>query len=303
MISILECCRKHSIQLKHIKRWNNYIILYGENGDYLLKEKGNNKEKLYSTFESIHYPYYLPLISSNKDSYELYPYFEEEVYDNNIKSKEFLKGLILLHKESIYYDEISDIYIKEFYNKIKKDIEEQFQFYLNLQNNIEVEGFPRLDYYYFLLNVSSFYKILTIALDKLELWKNLEIKKVRKALVIHKDSLSNFSYSSKKCYFIDFSECSHDLLIKDFISFYQANLFHTDMIECFHIYQSYLSFSYDEKVLFFCLISIPIKVTFTDNIYQNIIVIQNRVNYIEKTLQFLLEEDKENQKTDEEEFK
>ena len=84
---------------------------------------------------------------------------------------------------------------------------------------------------------------------------------------------------------------------------YQANLFHTDMIECFHIYQSYLSFSYDEKVLFFCLISIPIKVTFTDNIYQNIIVIQNRVNYIEKTLQFLLEEDKENQKTDEEEFK
>ena len=75
------------------------------------------------------------------------------------------------------------------------------------------------------------------------------------------------------------------------------------MIECFHIYQSYLSLSYDEKVLFFCLISIPIKVTFTDNIYQNIIVIQNRVNYIEKTLQFLLEEDKENQKTDEEEFK
>ena len=112
MISILECCSKHSIKLKHIKRWNNYIILYGENGTYLLKEKDNNKEKLYSTLESIQYPYYLPLLNSNQDSYELYPYYEEEVYDNNIKSKEFLKGLILLHKESIYNDEVSDIYIK-----------------------------------------------------------------------------------------------------------------------------------------------------------------------------------------------
>ena len=56
------------------------------------------------------------------------------------------------------------------------------------------------------------------------------------------------------------------------------------MIECFHTYQSFIPFSYDERVLFFCLISIPIKIEFTDNIYQNIVVIQNRVNYIEKTL-------------------
>ena len=303
MISILECCRQHSIKIKQVKRWNNYIIIYGENGDYLLKEKDKDKEKIYFTLESIKYPYYLPLLNSYQDSYELYYYFDDEVFDNNIKGKEFLKGLILLHKESIYYDEISDIYIKEYYDKIKKTIDEQFQFYLNLQNNIEVEGFPRLDYYYLLLNISFFYKILTIALDKLELWKSLDIRKVRKALVLHKDSLSNFSYSSKKSYFIDFSECSHDLLIRDLISFYQENLFQTDMIECFHTYQSFIPFSYDERVLFFCLISIPIKIEFTDNIYQNIVVIQNRLNYIEKTLQFLLEEDKENQKADEEKFK
>jgi len=303
MSNISDCCRKYSIKAKQVKRWNNYIIIYGEDGSYLLKEKDNDKEKLYSTLESIQYPYYLPLLNSYQDSYELYPYFEEEVYDNNIKSKEFLKGLILLHKESIYYDDVSNIDINDFYDKIRKDIDEQLQFYLNLQNNIEVEGFPRIDYYYFLLNVSSFYKVLTIALDKLDLWKSLEIKKIRKALIMHKDSLSNFSYSSKKSYFIDFSECKHDLLINDFISFYQANLHQIDMIECFHIYQSYIPFSYDEKVLLFCLICIPIRITFTDNIYQNIVIIQNRVNYIEKTLQFLLEEDKENQKTDEEEFK
>ena len=86
MISISECCKKYSIKLKHIKRWNNYIILYGENGNYLLKEKDNDKEKLYSTLESIQYPYYLPLLNSYQDSYELYSYYEEEVYDNNIKS-------------------------------------------------------------------------------------------------------------------------------------------------------------------------------------------------------------------------
>ena len=169
MISISECCKKYSIKLKHIKRWNNYIILYGENGNYLLKEKDNDKEKLYSTLESIQYPYYLPLLNSYQDSYELYSYYEEEVYDNNIKSKEFLKGLILLHKESVYNDEVSDIYINDYYDKIKKGIDEQIQFYFNLQNNIEVEGFPRLDYYYLLLNISSFYKILNIALDKLDL--------------------------------------------------------------------------------------------------------------------------------------
>lgn len=53
-------------------------------------------------------------------------------------------------------------------NVIKEAIEYLRDYYLDWQDYIERFSFPRMDYYFLLINISSFYKMIDLAFNKLE---------------------------------------------------------------------------------------------------------------------------------------
>ena len=302
MINLEECFKEWNLTPYKIEKFDSYVVLYGEDGNYLIKEKDSSKKELFEFLESIHYPYYLPLISSYQDSYELYPYYDDNTSFLPTKGKELLAAFSLLHMESMYVEDVSEDEIREIYEEIQNKITSVFEYYSKLQDFMEEFSFPRIDYYFLIQNVSMFYQILQKAREYLDLWFSSCDGKIRKAYVLHNPFLSNFRICDQS-YFIDYHFCQKDILIYDFVEFYKKEYYHFDMKSFFEWYQVKLSLSESEIYLMNALICIPAIVSFKDKVYANTVSIQKELEYIHDTFQFLSEENKENQETNEEKFK
>lgn len=64
------------------------------------------------------------------------------------------------------------------YNAFKEAIDYLRDYYLDFQDYIERFSFPRLDYYYLIINISSFYRVIDIVsyrLEKLDNYDELEL--------------------------------------------------------------------------------------------------------------------------------
>ncbi|MBQ6134708.1 MAG: hypothetical protein IJI60_00130 [Bacilli bacterium] len=300
MIDIQKCLEKYSISPKKIQKEDSYIILYEEKNTYLLKEKKSSKKELFSYFQEISYPYYVPLISSEEDDYELYTYIEDK--GDHEKDIILVEALANLQKESLKEVDFSKEEKEEFYQKLEKKITNCLDCYENLQDYIHHFSFPRVDYYHLLNNISLFYQILFCAKKYLEEWNFLSFTKKRKALILHNASLKDF-HQNKRSYFLNFDECKEDNLIQDLLFFFQEEIEKIDGKRCLEKYEEVLSLLPEEKKLFFCLLCIPRKVEFSSNLYENTVRIQEECSRIHKIFTFLSEEDKEDQKTNEEELK
>lgn len=301
MINLEECCKKYSIFPKKIKKTSSFTILYEEDATYLLKEKDSFKKELFSYLESIHYPYYLPLLNDYDDSYELYPYLEDKVADFQVKGKQIIQAMSFLHLKSMYIEELDLNKRKELYDGIDKRIEELRVYYENLQDYITQFSFPRVDYYYLINNISMFYESLFMAKHFLEEWYELKPEKVRKSLVLHNASLDNFRINNNS-YFVDFHDCYKDYFIEDFVSFYKREVGNLNMMDLYLEYTSKIPLNKEEKKLLFCLLSIPDKLELNSYTYDNTVKIENELEKIHKTFQFVSEENKEDQKSNHEVF-
>ena len=58
----------------------------------------------------------------------------------------------------------------ELYDKIKETIKYLEDYYLDWQDYIERFSIPRMDYYYFLINISFFYNQINLAYSRLDKW-------------------------------------------------------------------------------------------------------------------------------------
>ena len=66
------------------------------------------------------------------------------------------------------------------------------------------------------------------------------------------------------------------------------------------IYEENFLFTDNEKDLLYSLISIVDTISFTNNNYNDVLVVRKIIDYCDKTIKFLLEENKEDKKTDKE---
>lgn len=84
-------------------------------------------------------------------------------------------------------------------NVLKETIDYLRNYYLDWQDYIERFSFPRMDYYYLLINISSFYKVLDLLSKKLEEWDNEDeislfyiLSYMPKKIIFSKNIYSNF---------------------------------------------------------------------------------------------------------------
>ena len=293
---VYKCCKNNNILIKKIKYINNYIVVYDDkNSMFLLNLKFNRNKDIFDYFDRIYYHNYLPLLNNYQDNYELCNYYDDK-FDDKIKVKNIMDVLIDLHKKSITFFDISKEWLNDLYNSKLKEINNLMNYYLDLQDYIEQFAFPRWDYYFLINNISLFYQILNIARDYLEKWNIIKTLKIRKCMNIGNLSLKN-SIMNDKLYFIDYSMAGYDLNIYDLVTFYKEYVCEFDIDLFMEKYFSNLDVSYSEKLLFYVFISIPERLVFTNDIYSNFLSIKKSIDYVMKTLSFLLEEDKKYQET------
>lgn len=230
-------------------------------------------------------------VPSLLDENELYQLYLCEVEDDSLnKSEELIKVLVKIHSMSRNV-EYSELELEEFYKNILHEIEDIRNYYLKLQDYIENFSFPKISYYFIIINISLFYNILNLSEYYLSKWYDKKNYNILKGYTIKKPYLNNFHCGRNK-YFINNDFLSYDLVIYDIVSFYKKEILNVD----YSFFDYYFNEINVDKDLFFALICIPNVIRFSDNNYNNILKIRNEINYINETFNFISEKNKENQK-------
>lgn len=269
---------------------------------YIYKIKRNDKTNIYNYLKNKEFHNYLPYTELTNE-YEVYRYLNDNLTQKEDKAIELIYTLSMLHIKTTIYQEIDIDKTKEIYENTKSKINELRIYYLDLQDYIETKIYMSPAESLLMKNISKFYKSLQYAEHKIDLWYQEKIKLKRERLVqLHNNIKLEHFLVDDIPYFISWDKSEKGLVIFDFLSFYQNEHQELEMSSLFDIYQSKYKFSPDELLLFQALIAIPTKVTFTKTNYINTLEVKKRVDYIEKTNEFLSKYYEKNQKSNDEKF-
>ena len=302
MNNLQECICKYSLSVKKIQYYNAFILIYTEQQIYLFIEDDKNRISVFNQLKNFDYIYYQESINDENDLYGLY-YFHENIDNFKLKDDKMIQLLALLHKKSLIDKTVSSSEILDLYESIKRKIQDVLEYYENLLDYVISFSFSRIDYYNYIINFSLIYHSIYQALYYLEQWYHEQKNDsfIRKAFLLHRTDIENFC-NCEKPYFYQVGDCSYDLLIYDLVSFYKNNYDKIDMNKMYFEYQEVVQLLESEKSLFYCLISIPDKLSFQSSSYENTVLLTKQLYYIDQTNIFISKENKEDEKTDKYEF-
>lgn len=302
MINVSECLSKHGVNIRRLTYLDNFVVVGSDDKKYLLKVKDSNKEELFNYLDQIRYSYFLPLENDYSDCYELYSYYDDGVIDKYIKAKELVYAISLLHLKTTAYVEYNYDKFKRIYEDLDSDIDYTMKYYLDLQDYLEGIEFLSPAQYLLMKNISMFYRVLRIAKERLDEWFNIGNRNVREVLLVGNTGLDNFRVGEKN-YFVDFKGVRKDLVIYDLVDFYKREATNIEFSSLFDFYNSKYQLTRDELYLFFAMICIPDKIIFSKSNYQDTLKVRKLVDYVFLTFSFVSEENKEDEKAYEKEFK
>lgn len=292
-----------NLPVKSIRYQNDYYLINTEDEKFLLREKKNNSKDIYSYLANRDFNYFLPLLNDYNDEYELYPYVNDQTINKSDKAIDLVYLLSLLHNKTTSYETTNLNDIKELFEKTSLKIDNLYKYYLDFQDYIEDNIYMAPAEYLLIRNISEIYQLLIYSKRKIDIWyKEIEnIKKERHVLLHQNLKISNVLEDNNK-YLTDWSNSKKGPVIYDFLNFYKNEYNNFDMLNLFRIYQSKYQYTKEEKDLFLSLLAIPEKVIFTTDNYTNTIKVRNVLDYVYRTKDFILQEDKEYQKSEKEEF-
>ena len=271
-------------------------------GEFLVTPKCNDKSKIFDYLEKKDFPFFLPMRNSTSDSYEVYPYVDDDMEPAD-KAVDLIHILSLLHIKTTSYREVQMGSIKEIYEKTLQQIDSLNEYYHQLQDEIEEHVYMAPDEYLLIRNISLLYENLNFSREYLNQWYEMkkDITKERVVFLHKQPSLSNF-IDFKTPYFIHWDLSEKGYPIYDFLYFYRSHYLDLEMDSLFDLYQSRFCYTPDEKVLLFCLLLLDEKIGLSSDHYQSTILVHHHILYSAKVREFVSKQNQKHQETNENKF-
>ena len=182
------------------------------------------------------------------------------------------------------YKEIDIDDYKYIYEKTINTINEIYDYYNLVMDNIESTIYMSPADYLISRNISFIYSALNYAKNNIEIWYKLIENKRKVRVVVNHNNLSLNHYLKKdKPYLISWDNSKIDMPIFDLISIYNNHYLDFDFIELINIYLSKYPLLDEEIILFLTLISIPNKINKSKSVYQTVLNIRKQLDYLYKT--------------------
>lgn len=293
MNNLEKVISKYDVNVRKIYKKNNLRIIDTDKGKLVLKRHDENESKLYEYLLNKNFDYLLE--KEDLDNFSVYPYVEEIEIPKEEKAIELVNILALLHNKTTFYRQVVLDDIKTMYEELLTKIENLYKYYYDLQDIIEQIVYMSPEQYLLIRNVSLFYSALNFARDKLNKWYEIKIKQTKERVVLlhNKPSIDHILINDQKK-LISWNDSKRDIPIYDFLYFYKNNYLNFDMSSLFELYQSKFFYTEDEYLLFITLLTIPEKIKFTKNHYQDCKNIYKVIRYLTKTRDFVLKENEKN---------
>lgn len=273
-----------------LKKNNLTCCRYQKKGKCIIADTGTekkvikpNKTNIYEYLAYRSFDNYPNLLVD--DGYEITDYIDEIDIPVEQKMMDLINVVSLLHKKTTYYKKISEFSIKEIYEDIKHQIQDIKVFYDNLMIEVETSIYMPPSYYLLARNISFVYDMLNYCNTNIDKWyKNIkDTDRVRVAIIHNNLSLDHF----KNNLLISWDNAKISLPIFDLYKLYQNTYNEYDWNELLNIYSSNYPLKEDEIFLFRTLIGMPLKPKITKIEIDNVKEINEKLNYLKITSQFL----------------
>ena len=188
------------------------------------------------------------------------------------------------------YKEIDLDNYKYIYEEINKQIEDIYNYYNMVMDNIELSVYPSPSNYLISRNVSFIYSAINYAKRSIDSWyKLIENKRKTRVVVVHNNLSLEHYLKEDKPYLISWEKSKIDMPIYDLISLYKNHYLDFDFTDLLKVYLSKYPLTEEEILLFLTIISIPNKIVYNESEYSRVVNIRRELDYIYKTSELVKE--------------
>ena len=211
-------------------------------------------------------------------------YIEDIDEPREQKIIDLINLVTLLHSKTTLYRETDIDNYKYIYEEINKAIEESWNYYTTIIENIETSIYYSPSDYLISRNISFIYSAINYAKRSIDYWyKLIENKRKVRVVTIHNNLSLEHYIKHDKPYLISWEKSKIDMPIYDLITLYNNHYLEFDFIELLNIYLSKYPLTQEELLLFLTIISIPKKIEYNKSEYKNALNIRRQLDYIYKT--------------------
>ena len=259
---------------------NNVKII---DNSYVIKKKQKSLDDTYNYLLSRSFDYF-PEVIKEDDKYIYYKYIDDLKEPKEQKIIDLINLLILLHSKTTFYKEIDIDHYKEIYESINNEIDDTYNYYNNLMDNIDNEIFMSPANYLIARNITLIYKSLNYAKENISKWYKLidNNRKVR-VVLLHNNLTLDHYLKNDKPYLISWDKSTIDMPIFDLVSLYKNNYLDFEFTDLLKIYLSKYPLTKEEMILFLTIISIPSKIALSSSEYKTVLEVRKLLDYIYKT--------------------
>lgn len=254
------------------------------NDEYVKKKKKNKDiDNIYNYLLSRSFDYF-PRVVEEDDEYIYYEYIRDIEEPNEQKITDLVSLVSLLHNKTTFYKEVDIDNYKYIYESVSDKIEDTYNYYNRLMDNIESEVYMSPSNYLIARNISIIYSALKYAKETVDRWYKMNEDSRRMRVVMNHNNLGLDHYlKGDKPYLISFDRAKIDMPVFDLISLYKKHYLDIDFNDILKIYLSKYPFSDSEMMLFLAMISIPDKISNVNSQYKRVLVIRRIIDYVYKT--------------------
>ena len=278
--------KENGINLKKITKKNNAYIIETDSDKYVIKENETNLDSVYKYLNARGFNYFpnYRII----DNYMVYNYIESIHEENSQKLEDLVYLISLLHLKTTRFNEVDLDDYKKIYENIDNKLTDLHDYYYNLNDQIDSEIYMSPSHYLLIRNISKIYEALIFSKNELDNWYELvkEKEKQRKVL-IHNNLDIDHLLKNKNSYLISFSKSKIDFPVYDLYNLFTKYYREISFSNLFNIYKQKYPLNKSELSLLFIYISIPDKVIFKKNEYQNTIKVKDMLTKLSKSDKFI----------------
>lgn len=263
-------------------------IVHTDNGTYVLKPKTRNIEKnILPYLKSRKFEYFPEIIEENND-YIIMPYLEDYDIPKEQKMIDLIELLGLLHSKTTHYKDVTEDDYKEIYEDLNNNILYLQSYYEDIIAYIENKVYYSPKEYLLARNITKIFSSLYFCKQELTSWYNMVKEKREKRLtVIHNNLRLDHFIRNEKSYFISLDKAKVDLPVFDFYKLYYRHILEYDFNKLFKRYNKIYPLMEDEKKLLFILVSLPDKIEFGENEYENVLIVSKMIDKLYKSEHFI----------------
>lgn len=262
-------------------------ILDTDSDRLVIKKKNKDMSTLFNYLSERGIDTYPEIIDEKKDEIE-YKYYEEIHRFNENIDEDFIKSVADIHYKTTYYKDVSRKKYKDIYNTLIDNIDYLKDYYDNYVRKSDIEIYNSPSNYLLLRNFTIINSSLYFVEKELNSWYNLVKDKTKERVTIVHNNLRKDNYlRSSKNILTGWENYMVDTPVLDIYKLYKNEYKNIDFKSIFKVYNDSFKLTKEELKLFFIMISIPKKITKSDNELDNVIETKNMLDYMYRTNDFI----------------